>query len=207
MADYHDLTLALAGVCQSAKLVQQFSEQGSADQAAFSVSLNSLLNLAPRSTLEIYGDELANLKLGISTLLEQVSGGKGELDLNVGRYWMSLIALESKLEKSPQTKQLLANRIQGLDRQLQHFELMDEQMIANIASIYVDVISPLGAKIQVKGSPVYLQQSGIQNRVRASLLCGIRSAVLWRQLGGTRLKLLFSRTEYYQTAQQIYSSL
>ena len=77
MADYHDLTLALAGVCQSAKLVQQFSEQGSADQAAFSVSLNSLLNLAPRSTLEIYGDEPANLKLGISTLLEQVSGGKG----------------------------------------------------------------------------------------------------------------------------------
>lgn len=207
MADYHDLTLALAGVCQSAKLVQQFSEQGSADQAAFSVSLNSLLNLAPRSTLEIYGDELANLKLGISTLLEQVSGGKGELDLNVGRYWMSLIALESKLEKSPQTKQLLANRIQGLDRQLQHFELMDEQMIANIASIYVDVISPLGAKIQVKGSPVYLRQSGIQNRVRASLLCGIRSAVLWRQLGGTRLKLLFSRTKYYQTAQQLYSSL
>ncbi len=207
MADYHDLTLALAGVCQSAKLVQQFSEQGSADQAAFSVSLNSLLNLAPRSTLEIYGDELANLKLGISTLLEQVSGGKGELDLNVGRYWMSLIALESKLEKSPQTKQLLANRIQGLDRQLQHFELMDEQMIANIASIYVDVISPLGAKIQVKGSPVYLRQSGIQNRVRASLLCGIRSAVLWRQLGGTRLKLLFSRTKYYQAAQQLYSSL
>lgn len=207
MADYHNLTLALAGVCQSAKLVQQFSEQGSADQAAFAVSLNSLINTAPQSTLDVYGNETANLRLGLSTLLEQVSGGKGELDMNVGRYWMSLIALESKLDKAPQSKQLLGNRIQGLARQLQHLDLLDEQMIASIADIYVDVISPLGAKIQVKGSPLYLQQSSIQNRVRATLLCGIRSAVLWRQLGGSRLKLLFSRNKYYQHAQQLYSSL
>ncbi|KGQ70430.1 lysogenization regulator [Chelonobacter oris] len=206
MADYHDLTLALAGVCQSAKLVQQFSEQGGADQAAFSVSLNSLINTSPKSTLDVYGNDVANLKLGITTLLEQVSGAKGELDMNVGRYWMSLIALEAKLDKNLQAKQLLGNRIQGLDRQLHHFELLDEQMIANIAAIYVDVISPLGAKIQVKGSPLYLQQSGIQNRVRATLLCGIRSVVLWRQLGGSRLKLLFSRNRYHQAAQQIYSS-
>ncbi|MGR6980705.1 high frequency lysogenization protein HflD [Testudinibacter sp. P27/CKL/0425] len=207
MADYHDLTLALAGVCQSAKLVQQFSEQGSADQAAFAVSLNSLINTAPDSTLAVYGGDPANLRLGLTTLLEQVSGAKGELDMNVGRYWMSLLALQGKLDANPQSKQLLGSRIQGLERQLQHFELLDEQMIANIAAIYVDVISPLGAKIQVKGSPIYLQQSGIQNRVRAALLCGIRSAVLWRQLGGSRLKLLFSRSKYQQAAQQIYSSL
>ncbi|TNH07109.1 high frequency lysogenization protein HflD [Testudinibacter sp. TR-2022] len=207
MADYHDLTLALAGVCQAAKLVRQFSEQGSADQAAFAVSLKSLINTSPKSTLDVYGDDPHNLKLGLSTLLEQVSGAKGEMDINVGRYWMSLIALEAKLEKNPQSKQLLGSRIQGLDRQLQHFELLDDQMIASIAAIYVDVISPLGAKIQVKGSPVYLQQTAIQNRVRATLLCGIRSAVLWRQLGGSRLKLLFSRNKYYQHAQQIYSSL
>ncbi|MGR3806480.1 high frequency lysogenization protein [Pasteurella testudinis DSM 23072] len=207
MADYHDLTLALAGVCQAAKLVQQFSEQGSADQAAFAVSLKSLLNTSPRSTLDVYGDNTTNLRLGLTTLLEQVSGGRGELDMNVGRYWMSLIALQAKLDKNPQSKQLLGNRIQGLERQLQHFDLLDEQMIASIADIYVDVISPLGAKIQVKGSPLYLQQPAIQNRVRATLLCGIRSAVLWRQLGGSRLKLLFSRNKYYQQAQQIYSSL
>ncbi|MGV6987783.1 high frequency lysogenization protein HflD [Testudinibacter sp. P80/BLE/0925] len=207
MADYHDLTLALAGVCQSAKLVQQFSERGSADQAAFAASLNSLVNTAPSSTLDVYGNDVANLRLGLTTLLEQVSGGKGELDMNVGRYWMSLLALESKLDKTPQSKQLLGHRIQGLARQLQHLDLLDEQMIASIADIYVDVISPLGAKIQVKGSPLYLQQSGIQNRVRATLLCGIRSAVLWRQLGGSRLKLLFSRNKYYQHAQQLYSSL
>lgn len=206
MADYYDLTLALAGVCQSAKLVQQFSEHGHADQAAFTVSFNSLINTAPDSTLAVYGGDRANLRLGITTLLEQISGGKSDLDLNVGRYWMSLLALQSKLDANLQSKQMLGNRIQDLGRQLQHFELLDEQMIANIAAIYVDVVSPLGAKIQVKGSPIYLQQQGIQNRVRAALLCGIRSAVLWRQLGGSRLKLLFSRSKYQQAAQQIYSS-
>jgi len=39
----------------------------------------------------------------------------------------------------------------------------------------------------------YLQQSTNAARIRALLLAGIRSARLWRQLGGHRWQLLFSR--------------
>lgn len=63
-----------------------------------------------------------------------------------------------------------------------------------MAGIYVDVISPLGPRIQVTGSPAVLQSPQVQAKVRASLLAGIRAAVLWQQVGGGRLQLMFSST-------------
>ncbi|PJG82451.1 high frequency lysogenization protein HflD [Caviibacterium pharyngocola] len=203
MANYYEITLALAGVCQSAKLVQQFAIDGTADDAAFKTTLNSLLQTTPENMLEVYGGHERNLKLGFQILLEQLNGS----DPDLHRYWLSLLALESKLNKNAQAKAELARRIQYLPTQLTHYDLFDEQMLATLASIYVDVISPLGSKIQVKGSPEYLQQPAIHHRIRACLLAGIRSAVLWRQVGGTKWQILFSRRKLADAAQQIYSTL
>ncbi len=46
----------------------------------------------------------------------------------------------------------LGNRIAGLHRQLEHFDLQSETLLSAMAGIYVDVISPLGPRIQVTGS-------------------------------------------------------
>lgn len=207
MQKNYELTLALAGVCQAAKLVHQFAHHGEADLSAFEVSLRSLLQTAPPTTLDIYGGNAVNLRLGLSTLLEQFSSAKGEFDLEISRYWMSLIALEGKFNKSEQAKEQLRLSLQDVERGLMHYQLLDDQILSKLAAIYVDVISPLGAKIQVQGAPLYLQQIAIHHRVRATLLAGIRSAVLWRQLGGTKLQLLFSRGKFYATAKEIYSTL
>ncbi|MGC7559951.1 high frequency lysogenization protein HflD [Pasteurella sp. PK-2025] len=203
MANYYDITLALAGVCQAAKLVQQFAEKGQADQTALEVSLNSLLMTTPENTLAVFGGKESHLKLGLETLLEQMHGNGSDLS----RYWISLLALEGKLNKNPQAKTELARRIQYLPTQITHYHLLDEQMLSILASIYVDVISPLGNKIQVKGSTEYLQQIAMHHRIRACLLAGIRSAVLWRQVGGTKWQILFSRRKIVAMAKQIYSSL
>lgn len=207
MSNIQDMTLAMAGVCQAAKLVHQFAAEGSANNEAFESSVKSLLALTPETTLDIYGGEIRHLKVGLETLLEQFSGAKGSYDAHIGRYWISMLILEGKLHKSPNSKQLLAQRLTMVQHQSVHFELLDEQMLRNLASIYVDVISPLTAKVQVKGSPVYLQQESIHHRVRTALLCGVRSAVLWRQLGGSRLKLFFERGKYHKIATQLYSTL
>jgi len=47
--------------------------------------------------------------------------------------------------------------------------------------------------VYVKGNPTHLQQESHASCVRACLLAGVRSAVLWKQCGGSRIKLLFSR--------------
>ena len=43
------------------------------------------------------------------------------------------------------------------------------------------------------GSPAVLQSPQVQAKVRSALLAGIRAAVLWHQVGGGRLQLMFSR--------------
>ncbi|XMR37004.1 DUF489 family protein [Escherichia coli] len=49
-----------------------------------------------------------------------------------------------------------------------------------------DAVRPIGPRIQVAGTPLFLQQPLVQHKVRALLLAGIRACVLWRQLGGSR---------------------
>ena len=50
--NYYDITLALAGICQSARLVQQLAHQGHCDADALHVSLNSIIDMNPSSTLK-----------------------------------------------------------------------------------------------------------------------------------------------------------
>lgn len=202
-----DLTLALAGVCQSAKLVHQFSHSGNADKQAFETSINSLLILSPNSTIEIFNNDLNNLRLGLETLLEQLSPSKGTIDLEISRYWMNLIALEGKLRKNKIVTEQLGRALTDFERASHHYSVMSEQMLERIADIYIQHISPLGAKIQVQGESRLLKQPTIQVRVRSSLLTGIRAAVLWRQFGGSKMQLLFSRGKFLKTAEQIYSTL
>lgn len=209
MADYQDITIAYAGVCQAATLVQQFAHKGTADREAFGHSLRSLLVIQPESTLSVFGDSLANLHLGLETALSQTSGGNGKLDTEVGRYWISLLALSQKLNKNGEAKQQLAQRLQQLERQLPLYEgnILSDQMVANMAAIYSDIISPLGSKIHVVGVQDYLVRPDIQHKIRASLLAGIRAGILWQQVGGSRWQFLFSRKKLFNQAQQLYKTL
>ena len=75
-----------------------------------------------------------------------------------------------------------------------------------MASIYSDIISPLGTPIQVAGNPEILKQSINQHKIRALLLAGIRSAVMWRQLGGKRRNIIFSRGKIIECAESLLQS-
>lgn len=208
--NYQDIATAYAAVCQAASLVQQFAHHGMAkDRESFSVLVKSLLVTQPESTLAVYGDSLQNLKMGLETALAQLGGGNGKLDTEIGRYWVSLLALSQKLNKNPQAKSQLIQRLQQIERQLSLYEgdIMADQMIANLASIYSDIISPLGNKIHVLGMQDYLVRPDIQHKIRAALLAGIRAGILWQQVGGNRWQFLFSRRKLLRQVQQLYQSL
>ncbi|AIZ79157.1 high frequency lysogenization protein HflD [Actinobacillus equuli subsp. equuli] len=207
--NYHDITLAFAGVCQAVSLVQQFAHRGSADRDVFSHSIKSLLVTQPESTLAVFGDQLSHLKTGLETVQAQMGSPNGKLDTEIGRYWINVLALSQKLNKNPEAKAKLAERLQQIERQLPLYEndIMADQMIANLAAIYSDVISPLGSKIHVLGLQDYLVRPDIQQKIRASLLAGIRAGILWQQVGGTRWQFLFSRRKILNQAQQFYKSI
>ncbi|VEI46150.1 lysogenization regulator [Actinobacillus equuli] len=97
--NYHDITLAFAGVCQAVSLVQQFAHRGSADRDVFSHSIKSLLATQPESTLAVFGDQLSHLKTGLETVQAQMGSPNGKLDTEIGRYWINVLALSQKLNK------------------------------------------------------------------------------------------------------------
>lgn len=194
----YDRTIAFAGICQAVALVQQVAKNGHCDSDAFETSLKAILNTNPSNTVGVYGREV-DLKLGLECLVKGIDSTPAGSEIT--RYIISLMALERKLQSRNDAMSQLGDRIQMLERQLDHFELLDEQMLSNLASVYLDVISPVGPRIQVTGTPSVLQQTSNQHKVRALLLSGIRSAVLWRQVGGKRRHLIFGRKKMVEQAQ------
>ncbi|MBD2805104.1 high frequency lysogenization protein HflD [Xenorhabdus szentirmaii] len=201
--NYYDITLALAGICQSGRLVQTLASEGQCDTEAFETMINSILNMNPTSTLDVFGKNAGNLRIGLDAMLGMFNGSHSGVSADLTRYMLSLMSLERRLNKNPSARSELANRISQLERQQTYFEPMSEGMLNALAGIYVDVISPLGPRIQVTGSPDVLRNSLIQSKVRSTLLAGIRSAVLWQQIGGSRLQIMFSRQRLIQQAKDI----
>ena len=140
MKNYNDMALALAGVCQSVLLISQLAQKGDVDhQDAFQTTIHSLLITQPEDTLAVFGGDVQHLKLGLNTLIEQLTQLN---DKNLLNYWGSLLALESKLNKQPEIKQELGRRIARLPEQLAyHDNQFDDEMFSIMANIYVDTHS------------------------------------------------------------------
>ena len=205
MKNYHDMALALAGVCQAAALIDQLAMTGEiTPQDAFQTTIRSLLVMQPENTPAVFGGQPRHLKLGLETLIEQLTHLNNR---NIMNYWSAMLGLEARLNQNPEVKTLLGHRIRRLPEQLAYHELFDAQMLSVMANIYIDVVSPLGRKIHIIGAPDYLQQQYVQDKVRACLLAGIRAAVLWRQVGGTKWQLLFFRGKILNAAHEIYSHI
>ncbi|BEM42879.1 high frequency lysogenization protein HflD [Serratia marcescens] len=201
--NYYDITLAMAGISQAARLVQQLAHEGQCNREAFQTSLKSLLQMDPPSTLAVFGGEERNLMIGLETLMGVLNANNKGPGAELTRYTISLMVLERKLNANKQAMNTLGERLGQLERQLAHFDLESDTIISALAGIYVDVVSPLGPRIQVTGSPAILQNPQVQAKVRATLLAGIRAAVLWQQVGGSRLQLMFSRNRLFKQAQNI----
>ncbi|KGJ97217.1 high frequency lysogenization protein HflD [Colwellia psychrerythraea] len=205
-----EITLTFAAICQVAHQVQQVSRHGRIDDEDLSLLLNSLIQMSPDNTLAVYGGNLTNLKQGLELLVSHLgdtSNSTKEKDPEFTRYVISLINLERRLTKQSKQMALLGDRLEASKRQLEHYAITSETLVASFASIYSDIISPLGARIQVTGEPSILKQTANQHKIRALLLSGIRAAVLWRQVGGKRRAILFSRKKIVNSAKQLLKTI
>jgi high frequency lysogenization protein len=75
-------------------------------------------------------------------------------------------------------------------------------VLSALGALYADTISHLRPKVMVHGNPHYLGQPGVVAEIRAILLAAVRSAVLWRQLGGSLWDLLLSRRAMADAASE-----
>ena len=96
-------------------------------------------------------------------------------------------------------------RIGNLGPELADHERQDLQA-EEIAELYSQTISNLTPRIVVNGKPAYLQNERTVNWIRTLLFSGLRSAVLWRQLGGGRFSLVFGRKRILSEARELLLS-
>ena len=143
----HDRTMAFAGILQAIAQVQYLARHGESDTDELAASLHTILVTSPETPADVYQDK-AGLHKGYQLVLNQL-GDSSQKDVEITRYLVGILALERKLTRSNTGLAMLAERINQVNRHLHHFAITDEQVIANLASIYSDIISNLGPKIQI----------------------------------------------------------
>jgi high frequency lysogenization protein len=195
--------IALAGIYQACYLVHDTATNGQSAEPEVETCIHSIFTLDSNSVEEIYGG-LPKLNKGLQTLCSQIGNQQPQYrEIDVTRYVFGLINLERKLSKNQSLLDKLTQGIEQASSQVEYFSETHSNVIAKLAELYQQTISTLTPRILVNGNPNLLSNPEIANRIRALLLAGMRSAVLWRQCGGSRLQFLFSRKKTIQMANEL----
>ena len=192
-------TLALAGIFQSVHLCKTLATTGTCNQDVLFSTLRSILTMNTERVIDAYGGSARNISTGMGILKSQLGGNNESRDLDLARYALSLIQLGTNILKDDDTVEQLRIGISGA--QSMDLPVDDSAMISNFANLYRSSISQLSPRIMVSGDPDFLNDDNIASQIRASLLGGLRSVVLWRQCGGSRPKMLLSRSQYLKHAE------
>ena len=184
--------LALAGLYQACALVQQLANQGRCDESAMDASIASVFRIDAPSVVGVYGN-IASVRLGLRSLVSQLD--ENSEDMAVTRMAMTVMRLERSLSGRPELLDQLQQGIRAAQRQVEHFGQGSSQVTARLAELYAAILSTLRPRVMVNGNPQHLQQPAIVEKVRSNLLAAVRSAVLWRQLGGRQWQLLLFRKQ------------
>jgi high frequency lysogenization protein len=191
-------TIALAGIAQATALVNQLATTGTADAVALKSSISSLLKIDSDSVTDVFGG-LSALKFGLEQFHEQISGAMTHSES--ARYAAALFFLERQLADQPKMLKTIQIGIEKAQAQAEYFDVLHENVLANLGDLYYNTISTLQPRIMVNGDELYLSRSDTVNKIRALLLAGIRATLLWRQCGGARWKFLFYRKKLQNEAR------
>lgn len=201
-----DRTLALAGLMQATELVRQAAWHGTWSGYAATTSLRSLFQLEADQVDTVYGG-VSNLRLGLETLVTLLRGENRSADAL--RYSVGLLQIERQFVRAKGMQETVGRRLKeieaevdGASEDLEEHEREDRKAHA-VAELYAETISTLTPRIVVNGRPQFLKRDRTVDWVRTLLLCGLRSAVLWDQLGGGRFELLFRRKRILSEATDL----
>ena len=184
--------IALAGLFQAVKLVQQVAGGEQRDDAALQACLTGVLETDPETAERVFGD-LHGLRTGLETLIAQLGSGSAGRNVDITRHAVTVLHLERKLSRN---RDMLDRIRSGIDRareQVTFFDMTHPAVMAGLADCYRQTVSSLQPRVMINGDPVILENPENQNLIRALLLAAIRAAVLWHQCGGRRLSLVLRR--------------
>jgi high frequency lysogenization protein len=191
MSSLDDRMLALAGLVQALAQVRRIADTGQADAAILATALDSVFRIDADSPSAVYGGETA-LRPGLLLLRDYFRNEtRDEL---LPRLALAVLQLERRFARDPMAQQV-HDGILALAPSAERLGSVHPEVLATLGSLYSDTVSHLRPRVMVQGNPHYLGQAGVVAEIRAVLLAALRSAVLWRQLGGSLWDFLLRRRD------------
>lgn len=187
---HSDRVLALAGLAQSLQQVRRIAETGHSDTGAAQPVLDSVFRIDAPSAAAVYGGVPA-LAPGLR-LLDAYLSSRAD-DPLLPRLGLATIQLERRFSSEPATLQAVATGLSAIAPRALELGSTHPEVLSALGTLYADTISHLRPRIMVQGNPHYLGQAGVVSEIRALLLAAVRSAMLWRQLGGSQWQFLLAR--------------
>jgi len=206
LSNLEQQTVALAGVAQAARLVDQISKTGTYPLEFLEPSIHSLFAFEADSVVDVFGG-LPGVKLGLHNLSSLLASRQAQENRDVVRYVFSLLYLERKFAANRDMMSVVHSRLEHTSFRAEHFASHVNGLCHSVSGIYQDTLSKLTFRIKVNGSAQHLQNPQNADVIRALLLSGIRAAFLWRQLGGRRWKLVIQRKRLLQASQSLSRGL
>ena len=206
MSSLNQQVVALAGVAQSARIIDQLSKTGSYPIEFLEASINSLFTFDIQTAEDIYGG-MAGVRLGLQNLCVLLANQTEKEQRDVVRYVFNILFLERQFAKDAKLQDTVHDRLKHASFKAEHFSSNVRDVCHNVAGIYQDTFSTLPKRVKVTGSAQHLENADNADIVRSLLLAGIRSAFLWRQLGGHRWRLALQRRSLLRSAQHLSRGL
>lgn len=208
MSEYiqQDRTIALVGIYQCSQLVYELATTGRADELSYKTCVNTLFADNPEQTLDVFGGDVENIQKGVTALLAQM-GSEDSIqnrNIEITRYVLNLMILAKKLKQEETPLGNIFGVLETAKAQTEQFGEFHENVIATIARAYSENVSSVSPRIMVNGDGGHLSNPRVANKIRSLLLAGIRCALLWYQVGGSRWDLIWSRKKYLQTAKTLH---
>jgi len=187
---FDDRVLALAGLAQALHQVRRIAETGHSETAAARPVLDSVFRIDAASTAEVYGGA-GGVAPGLR-LLGDYLGSRGA-DPLLPRLALATLQLERRFAGEANTVAAVGNGLAEIAPRAEALGSTHPDVLAALGGLYADTISHLRPRIMVQGNPHYLGQAGVVSEIRALLLAAVRSAMLWRQVGGSQWHFLLAR--------------
>lgn len=196
----HDRMLALAGVVQALKQVRRIADTGQADATVLSSALDSVFRIEADSIEAVYGGRQA-LRPGL-LLLRNYFSNQGDDEL-LPRLTLSVLQLERRFSADQDMGEDVHEGILAAKLIADRQGSTHPDVLSSLGALYAETVSHLRPKVMVQGNPHYLGQADIVAEIRAVLLAALRSAVLWRQLGGNYFDFLFARRRMVEAIEEL----
>jgi high frequency lysogenization protein len=193
--------LALAGLLQASRCVEMLATLGNTEKNWEKPLIDSLFVFDAPDTASVYGS-VQELRPGLTLLLDLLRGQNANNMGNIASLAMNTIILNKALSSNQDMLSILGSRLEHVAN---HRDIYNDEnpIYRAIAGIYQDTLSTLKFRIKVSGQVALLQRNDIAQHIRCLLLCAVRSAMLWRQLGGRRWHLIIGKGSLIKAAEQL----